>query len=158
GILVRRIRQLAHEEGLEPASDPVLLGWYAAKRDEAAFAALVRRHGPMVWNLCRRHLSFQDAEDVFQATFLVLARKSATVQWRASVAPWLYAVARRLACKARAESARRPATTVLDPAVPDPLDDMTAHDLLAALDRELATLPEKYRGPVVLCRLDGRTQ
>src|SRR4051812_47656783 len=95
--LTRQLHRLVQGEGPEQWPDRELLRRYAAGRDEAAFAALVRRHGPLVWNTCRRALDHQDAEDVFQATFLVLARRSGAVQWGASVAPWLYAVARRLA-------------------------------------------------------------
>jgi RNA polymerase sigma factor (sigma-70 family) len=113
----------------------------------------------MVWNTCRRSLrDLQDAEDVFQATFLVLAKKSGTLRWRDSVAGWLYAVALRLAAKARCQAARRPQSVATEPAAPDPFDALSARDLLAALDEEMAALPERYRGPAVLCWLEGRTQ
>src|SRR5262245_17959124 len=159
GALVRHIRRLVRGGGPDPGADGELLRRYTAERDEAAFAALVHRHGPMVWNACRRALGHhQDAEDVFQATFIVLARKAAAVRWRASIAPWLYAVAQRLACKARAEAARRPRTAAPEPAAPDPFEAMSARELLTALDGEVAVLPERYRGPVVLCWLEGRTQ
>src|SRR5688500_10656469 len=84
-----------------PAGDPALLAAFAAfaaRRDEAAFAELVRRHGPMVLGACRRLLGHaQDAEDAFQATFLLLARKAGAVRWRGSAGPWLYAAAGRVA-------------------------------------------------------------
>ncbi len=156
--LARQLHRLVPGAGPEQWPDAELLRRYAAGRDEAAFAALVRRHGPMVWNTCRRTLGHQDAEDVFQATFLVLARRCGAVRWRASVAPWLHAVARRLAGKARAQAARRPAPAAVDGVSPDPLQDITARDLLAALDAELARLPECCRGPVLLCWLEGKTQ
>jgi RNA polymerase sigma factor (sigma-70 family) len=158
GTLLRHIRRLV-VPAPGPGSDGELLERYAVCRDEAAFAEIVQRHGPMVWNACRRALRHQqDAEDVFQAAFLVLARKAGGERWRDSVAPWLYAVAQRLAAKARSQAARRPAPLAFDPPMPDPLDGMTARELLAALDAEVAALPERYRGPVVLCWLDGQTQ
>jgi RNA polymerase sigma factor (sigma-70 family) len=159
GVLMRHLRRLAPGGQADPATDGDLLRRYATQRDEAAFAVLVRRHGPMVWNACRRALrDHQDAEDVFQATFLVLAKKAGTVRWRDSAAGWLYAVALRLAARARCQAARRPLSAVVEPAAPDPFEAMSARDLLAALDEELAALPERYRGPAVLCWLEGRTQ
>jgi RNA polymerase sigma factor (sigma-70 family) len=158
GLLIRHIRRLVHGDRPDPTCDAELLRRWAAQRDEEAFALLVRRHGPMVWNVCRRALAHQDAEDVFQAAFLVLARKAAAVRWRDSIAPWLYAVAQRLVCRAKAEATRRPRTGLAEPAVTDPIEAMTARELLAALDGEVAALPERYRGPVVLCGLESHTQ
>src|SRR5206468_3246398 len=92
GVLLQHLRRLVPGPRAGRAGDGELLHRYATCRDEAAFADLVHRHGPMVWNACRRALGHQqDAEDIFQATFIVLARKAATVRWRDSVAPWLYA-------------------------------------------------------------------
>src|ERR1700757_2047466 len=89
-------------------SDGQLLETYIRSREEAAFAALVHRHGPMVWGVCRRVLErHQDAEDAFQATFLVLVRKASSVVPRAMVANWLYGVAHQTALKARATTAKR---------------------------------------------------
>jgi RNA polymerase sigma factor (sigma-70 family) len=153
GVLVEQLRRAAGEP-----SDRDLLHAYAAGQDEDAFAALVRRHGPLVWHVCRRALPTpQDAEDAFQATFLVLARKAPSGGWRESVAPWLHAVARRVASKLRSRLARRgPARP--ERTAPDPLEEMTARELLAALDEEVAALPEAQRGPVLLCLLEGHTQ
>ncbi len=141
--------------------DAALLGEFVATRDEAAFAALVRRHGPMVLGVCRRVIGDPHlAEDAFQATFLVLARRAATVRPRHIVGHWLYGVAYRTALKARGAAARRMAKEKQVDAMPHPpvsLDEAWA-DLQPVLDAELARLPEKYRLPVVLCDLGGRTQ
>ena len=141
-------------------TDGQLLSRYLERRDEDAFAALVARHGPMVWGVCRRLLSnVQDAEDAFQATFLVLVRKARSVWPREKVAPWLHGVARQTALKARTVAARRkarerPAAEADEPeaAGPDPW-----RDVRPLLDQELHGLPEKYRTPVVLCDLEGKT-
>src|SRR5262249_23009560 len=87
--------------------DGELLGRYVDRRDEAALAALVNRHGPMVWGVCRRHLSHHDAEDAFQATFIVLVRKAASIAQREAVGNWLYGVAHQTALQARRCAARR---------------------------------------------------
>ena len=100
--VVRYFRQLFRSPDAAERSDLQLLEEFAARRDQAAFATLVERHGPLVWGTCRRALSHnQDAEDAFQATFLVLAKKAGSVRWREDVAGWLYAVAVRVTRKAR---------------------------------------------------------
>jgi RNA polymerase sigma factor (sigma-70 family) len=142
-------------------TDGQLLESFINRRDEAAFEALVRRHGPMVLGVCRRLLrNPHDAEDAFQATFLVLARKAASVVPREKVGNWLHGVARTTALRARAANARRrlrerQVTDWPEPEArrPDPRDD-----LRLTLDRELSRLPEKYRLPVVLCDLEGRSR
>jgi RNA polymerase sigma factor (sigma-70 family) len=158
-MLLRQVRRLAGAAEPAEPTDRELLRRYAAQRDESAFAAVVRRHESLVWNVCRRALPRrEDAEDAFQAAFLVLARKAGSVRWQDSVAPWLYAVARRVAAKARADAARRAEAPRAAPPAPDPLEQMTVRELLTALDEETAALPEKYRGPIVLCWLEGATQ
>jgi RNA polymerase sigma-70 factor (ECF subfamily) len=139
-------------------SDAELLARYILRRDEPAFEALLLRHGPMVWGVCRRVLPCEvDAEDAFQATFLVLARKAASIAPREQVGNWLYGVARTTALKARALSRKRAqrerAAAAADRPVPAPVDA----DLLVLLDEEVSRLPEKYRLPIVLCELEGRT-
>src|SRR5687768_3966909 len=103
--VIRYLRGAATRDG--GLTDGQLLGDFIDRRDEEALESLVRRHGPMVWGTCRRILPPQDAEDAFQATFLVLVRKAASVSPRERVACWLYGVARQTALKARATAARR---------------------------------------------------
>src|SRR5262245_34065922 len=102
GNVLDYIRQMAGAPAGQGLTDQELLRTYAMDRDEAAFALLVRRHGPMVWGVCQRVLQHtQDAEDAFQATFLVLASKADRILWQADVSNWLYAVAWRVARKAK---------------------------------------------------------
>ena len=142
--------------GLSPAE---LLDRFAASRDEAAFAALVAHHGPMVLATCRRLLGNRaDADDAFQATFLVLARQAGAIQHSERLAPWLHSIARRVSVRARSNATRRRQVEGEghdEGAVADPPDD--AFELRAVLDEELARLPAKYRDPLVLCYLEGLT-
>jgi RNA polymerase sigma factor (sigma-70 family) len=146
------------------ASDATLLGRFLASRDDRAFAALVDRYAELVFGVCWRVLDdVHDAEDAFQATFLVLARKAATVRPREALPAWLYGVARRVALKARTARARRSPEATLCAALPvdprpDPLARLSARELLAIVDEELQRLPEVYRLPVILCCLEGRSQ
>ena len=150
-----------------PAPDRQLLAAFLAERSQAAFAELVRRHGPLVYGVCRRVLGHaQDAEDAFQATFLVLARKAGTVTRTDTLSPWLHAVAVRTARELRhMRDRRRKRETTLGggPDTPgpggthDPKGPLAADpDLAAALDEELARLPDHYRRAVILCELEGR--
>jgi len=139
-------------------SDRQLLARFVAARDETAFAALVRRHGPMVLGACRRVLrDYHDAEDAWQATFLVLARKAASLAVGESLGCWLYGVAYRAALEAREFNARRRGREVPMGGVPHPdVAPSEPQDWRPLLDRELNLLPEKYRAPIVLCDLEGR--
>src|SRR5262249_8695938 len=142
-------------------SDGELLGRFVETHDEAAFTALVERHGPMVLRVCRRVLGHaQDAEDACQATFLVLVRKAASVRKRGSAASWLYGVAARTARKLRAERARRGRICGCREEVVTGTaeDDPSWREVRALLDEELSRLPEKYQVPLVLCYLEGRTR
>jgi RNA polymerase sigma factor (sigma-70 family) len=141
-------------------TDGQLLARFVATRDEAAFAALVRRHGPMVLGVCRRVLRHQqDAEDAFQATFLVLARKAGSVMNQESVGSFLHGVAHRTALQARSVNARRRARERQVEEMPHPtVAAVEPPDWLPLLDRELGRLPEKYRAAVVLCYLEGRSR
>jgi RNA polymerase sigma factor (sigma-70 family) len=155
--------QTPSRHGARPAegpSDGELLRQFCERRDEAAFAALVRRHGPLVLGVCRRVLrDVHAAEDAFQATFLVLARKAAGVGRPERLANWLYGVAYRTALKARARAARRGQheRQAGAMAVTDPEDARAWRELCAALDEEVSRLPERYRAPLVLCYLQGKT-
>jgi RNA polymerase sigma-70 factor (ECF subfamily) len=146
-------------------SDAQLLERYRRDRGtldaEAAFAALVARHGPMVLGVCRRALrDAGDVDDAFQATFLVLVRRAGAVRVKDSLGPWLYGVSRRVAARARARALRRSSqeevTPGLDRAVCASVDeDVERRELLAVLDNEVARLPRPFREAVVLCDLGG---
>jgi RNA polymerase sigma factor (sigma-70 family) len=158
--VVQQLRQLvlAHEADW---TDAQLLQRFLGQRDEAAFAALVSRHGPMVLGVCRRVLgNAADADDAFQATFLVLVRKAASLRPLTPVGNWLYGVAYRTALKARAKAARRRAKeqVVKERQPLAALPDTAWHEVQPLLDQELSRLPEKYRVPVVLCDLEGKTR
>ena len=155
---LRRAVLLENGGGL---SDAQLLEGFVRQRDEAAFEALVRRHGPMVLGVCRRVIGHKpDVEDAFQAAFLVLVRRAASIVPRENVGNWLYGVAYRTALEARKAMLRRrnkekPLTDVPDS---ETLSKAEWQDLAELLDRELSRLPDKYRLPVVLCELEGRSR
>ncbi len=159
--VVRHLRTLYQFGVAGSFSDEQLLERFLARRDETgeeAFAELVQRHGPMVLGVCRRVLSDEhEAEDAFQATFLVLARKGATVVRREKLASWLYGVAVRTAREARGRAARRRAREerVSTPIHIEPPDEGFPDELRDILDEELARLPARHRGAVVLCELEG---
>jgi RNA polymerase sigma factor (sigma-70 family) len=141
-------------------SDAELLGRFAGRRDEAAFAELVRRHGALVLGVCRRVLGdAHAAEDAFQATFLLLARRASRLTLPGSLAGWLHGAALRVANEARrAEGRRRRRERAhVPPAITNP-NDLTWRDLRQCLDAELARLPEHLRAPLVLCYLQGLSQ
>jgi RNA polymerase sigma factor (sigma-70 family) len=158
---VERLRSAALLRDGGGLTDGQLLELYIRRREEAAFAALVRRHGPMVWGVCRRLLrKHHDAEDAFQATFLVLVRRRATIVPRDMLANWLYGVARQTALKARSTAATRTrrerhVTKMPQPAAAEPKRPPDWHDLL---DDALSRLPDKYRGVVILCDLEGKSR
>ncbi len=137
-----------------------LLERFLARRDEAAFEALVSRHGPMVLGVCRRLLRDpRDVEDAFQATFLILVRKAATLRDRELLGNWLYGVAHRVAVRARVNASRRRARERpgAEEAAMEPMNDRDQQELFSVLDEEIVRLPEKYRSAVVLCYIEGRT-
>jgi len=158
--LIRHIHQTAAALLAVAVPDDQLLERFAVRHEEAAFAALVRRHGPLVLEVCRRVL--QDAhaaEDAFQATFVVLARKAGALKRPEALGPWLYGVATRTALKVRAQDARRrrcERQVAVAEAV-ERADDCVWHDLRPVLDEAVARLPEKHRVPFVLHYLQGIT-
>jgi RNA polymerase sigma factor (sigma-70 family) len=162
GPAVRRITaRVAGDPGSLP--DAELVRRFADGRDEAAFAELVERYGPLVYGVCRRALGHvQDAEDAAQAAFLVLARNAGRVRKQASVGCWLHGVAVRVCRKALARRGKRPAPQPPMDAVPAPADAdadaVTWADARRAIDEALAALPESLRLPVVLCYLQGLTR
>src|SRR6266496_2123696 len=141
--LVRYIRRLVIPSESEEATDAALLGRFISERDETAFAALVDRHGPLVLHVCRRVLGdVHDAEDAFQAAFLVLARKADTVAPREALTAWLHGVAQRVALKARSAKVRQRRVgqpLAVPPADPrsDPLAELSGRELLTLVDEEV---------------------
>ncbi len=159
--VIESLRGVTRQPDDAALTDGQLLENYVRSREEAAFAALVYRHGPMVWGVCRRVLeSHQDTEDAFQATFLVLVRKAASVVPRAMVANWLYGVAHQTALKARATTARRRVREKQVTDMPEPAAAQRElwDDLRSLLDEELSRLPDKYRAVLVKCDLQGMTR
>ena len=145
-------------------SDAELLERFLKDHDEAAFELMMWRHGPMVYGVCQRVLrQTQDAEDAFQAAFLMLARKADSIGKRDSVSGWLYTVAYRIALRAKARSGRRnqvekPLEELpIDEKSQDPADLSAWRELRQILDAELSQIPEKYRTAFILCHLEGKT-
>lgn len=154
--VVRWLDQVKRES--DTRGDPELLGAFLRYGDGEAFARLVRRHGPMVHGVCRRVLGqTHDVEDAFQATFLVLLRKAASLHWHDRLGPWLHGVAFRTALKARGRRNRsRLVEQPTHPMTPEPTTHETPRlDEIEHLDAALLTLPERYRLPLVLCELQG---
>ncbi len=144
----------------EGLSDAQLLNRFVSHRDESAFEALVQRHGSLVWGVCRRQLTDPNAvDDAFQATFMVLVRKAASISRPELLGNWLYGVAYRVSVKARVNAARRSAHERQAASMPRPesVSDSDNRELRLILDEELDRLPEKYRTPLVLCYLEGKT-
>jgi RNA polymerase sigma factor (sigma-70 family) len=156
--VLRFIRNLASREQAAGLPDQQLLGLFLTKRDEGSFAALVRRHGPMVLRVCLEVLHNEhDAEDAFQATFLVLSLKAGSVKKQQSVGSWLYGVAHHVATSLKRSLARRRSreSQVINKTVADPLAAITIREAQQILHQELACLPEKYRAPLLLCHWEG---
>jgi RNA polymerase sigma factor (sigma-70 family) len=156
--VLRSLRRAALQGETDGMTDRQLLERFLATREEAAFEALVRRHGPMILGVCRRVLDHQqDAEDACQATFLVLASKASSILQRETLANWLYGVAYRTAQKALVAAARR-RLKEKQMARPEAFNDARWEDLRPLLDQELNSLPDKYREPLILCDLQGMTR
>jgi RNA polymerase sigma factor (sigma-70 family) len=154
---IHHLRNLARQHEGGQVTDAELLERFTAHRDEGAFELLLRRHGPMVLGVCRRVLgNAADAEDAFQATFVVLVRKATSILPRTRVGNWLHGVAHKTALKAKAMSRTRHVKEREAAAARDRhAADDTGEPLLEVLDGELNALPEIYRAPIVLCDLEG---
>lgn len=158
--IVHHLRWIAQGPDGRAGTDGQLLERFVGRRDDLAFEELVRRHGPMVLGVCQRVLgNAHDAEDAFQATFMVLVRKARSVVPRELVGNWLYGVACRVALDAQGRANRRRAREKQVVDMPHPTTAAPADaDLRPVLDLELSRLAEKYRVPIVLCDLEGRSR
>ena len=158
--ILQLIRRTVEDLHVRELPDQDVLQRFHSQHDQAAFQTLLRRHGPMVWEVCCGVLGNEaDAEDAFQATFFILARKPNSIRETASLASWLHGVAYRTALKARAQAATRhkhearvPAPQTAEP------DDLSWREVRQVLHEEVSGLPERYRAPLVLCYLEGATQ
>jgi RNA polymerase sigma factor (sigma-70 family) len=158
---LRQLRNLVPHRVPAEATDAQLLERFLTSRDEAAFAVLVQRHGPMVLAVCRRLLhDAHEVEDAFQAVFLILVRKADSLDRRELLANWLYGVAYRVAVRARATRCRRGSREKLgvDMETVKGEDASPGPELDAILHEEVDRLPPKFRSPVVLCYLQGKTR
>ncbi len=158
---VRHLRGLLAAQRSQDDSDEQLLHAFADRRDDLAFTTLVRRHGPMVLGVCRRVLGHeQDAEDVFQATFVVLARRAAALRDKSALASFLYGTAYHLASKSKRAASRRRKHEDRAPARPcdDPSAELLWREVRTVLDEEIARLPESCRSVFVLCVLENLSQ
>jgi RNA polymerase sigma factor (sigma-70 family) len=158
--LIQHLRRSVLQDGAG-RTDGQLLDSFVRHKDDAALTALVRRHGPMVWGVCCRLLrSHQDAEDAFQATFLVLVQKAATLSDTEMVGNWLYGVAHQTAVRMRAIVAKRGVRERQVTVMPEPTsaEQYVWNDLQPVLDEELSRLPDKYRVLIVLCDLEEKTR
>jgi RNA polymerase sigma factor (sigma-70 family) len=161
GDVVQNLRRVALGQDDGALTDGHLLEGFLTRRDEAAFEALVRRHGPMVLGVCRRILGHaHDAEDAFQTTFLVLFRKATTLRTRATLGNWLYGVAYHTALKARAAAWKRRAKERQGSGMPEPQAPTanSEQDWRIVLDHAVTGLPDRYRAALVLCELEGKTR
>jgi RNA polymerase sigma factor (sigma-70 family) len=155
------LRSLCIGQAGEADSCAALLKRFVAHREEAAFSALFHRHAGMVLGVCRRVLhNFDDAEDARQATFLILARKASTIRKPQSLASWLYGTAYRVACHLRdSRAGNRSGQTISEPVSrSDPCKDAAWQEIQTGLDQELVRLPQRYREPLVLCYLEGKSR
>lgn len=155
-VLLRAARNIRSDAFI---SAEAMLGRFVANHDGEAFAELVRRHGPVVYGVCRRLVGPSDADDAFQATFLVLAARAASIKKAASVGSWLIGVAGRVARQMRKQNLRRTPRTADDVDVaPSNLDRLALDEHLRILDEEVTLLSDRLRAPVVCCILAGKTQ
>jgi RNA polymerase sigma factor (sigma-70 family) len=160
GTAIGRLLRQVSAGPSQGATDAELLERFVRLRDEAALETLLWRHGPMVLNTCRRLLGhWTDSEDCFQATFLVLCRRAGTISKRQSLGSWLHKVAYRICLRVRVARARQPVGVAAapEPSAPVTVSELERRELRAVLDEELSHLAEKYRAPLVLHYLEGKT-
>jgi RNA polymerase sigma factor (sigma-70 family) len=161
GTVLDFIRAALGARASGDTTDADLLERFSALRDEAAFTVIFERYGALVLSVCRRVLSnAEDADDAFQAAFLVLFRKARSIRKSASLASWLHGVAYRVSLEARTRAGRRQTHVKRAESMgqADPADEAGARELRSILDQELEQLPEKYRAPLVLHYLAGKTK
>lgn len=157
--VLKHIRRFVGARSARHVSDRVLLDRFLERNDEAAFASLVERHGSMVLGVCRRVLrNAHDAEDAYQATFLVLARRARSIHKKDSLGSWLHGVAFRMSSNLKKAMARKRAVTLDEIAGPDTSREASWQEAQAIVDEELNRLAEKHRAPLVLCYLEGRSR
>ena len=160
GGVLRFLSKACALQGTCDLTDRELVERFISQRDEGAFTFLVRRHGPMIFSVCRRFLGdAHEAEDALQAAFLVLVRRTRSIRKQESVGSWLYGVAKRIALRSRSQNAarrnrEREATTKR---ARQPIDGLSTQELHTALHEAISSLPEKYRAPIILCYLEGRS-
>ena len=159
GAVLRQIQAVYEGRSVAGFTDAQLVERFANERGEkaaVAFSVLVERHGPMVMRVCRASLrNRHDAEDAFQAVFLVLVRKADTLWVRDSLGPWLHAVAMRTSACAKTQSERRRAHEWRRTQASQETVEVTEDDLVAAIHEEVGRLPDRFREAVVLCDLEG---
>ena len=155
-----KLQEVIRSRGLDDLPDTQLLHRFSHYADHPAFDVLLRRHGPLIMGVCRRILAnAADAEDAFQATFLILVRKARSIRHANHLGPWLYGVACRVALKVRARAGRLSTRhTEITDMFPDPAEPIEVPDWLPLLDTELNALPAKYRDPLLLCELQGSSR
>ncbi len=160
--IARFMTKLVEEHQYSKMTDRELLRRFTKQREEAAFLALLKRHGTLIQRICRRMLpNAHDADDVFQATFLVLLKKASALRWRDCISGWLHEVAYRLAVKTKSAHVRRSlkeSRAAIADAAGDPLNALTVQEAQTLLHEELNRLPDRLRSPLVLCYLESQTQ
>jgi RNA polymerase sigma factor (sigma-70 family) len=160
GAALREIQRLFGDGAVTGLTDAELVERFATRRDQAAFEALVERHGPMVLSVCRNLVKDPaETEDAFQATFVILVRKAGSIRVDGSLAGWLYRVAYRVALQANSDASRRNAVEreAIDMAGHAAVRRGAGDDTVSILHEEVARLPEKYRAPIILCHLEEMT-
>src|SRR5262245_17052694 len=159
--LLDQLRRMVGLQQLRQMPDRELLAQFAGQGNEVAFRVLMDRYSPLVLRVCKRVLgNDHDAEDAYQAVFLILTSKAGSRHWPESVAGWLHGVAVHVACKARRAAQRRRLheSQTQEKKSSDPLTDVSMREAYGLLEEELARLPEKYRIPLIQCQLMGRRQ